>query len=80
MVDRFSTYTDLRGVYRRGEHYDVRFWSGSIRPDILIMAPHGGKIEKRTGELVEATASSDYSGYVFEGRLRAKKKDELHIR
>lgn len=79
MVDRFSSYSGLSEVYHRGEHYDVHFWPGSVYPDILIMAPHGGKIEKRTGELVKATASSDYSGYIFAGKLKANNKDELHI-
>lgn len=43
------------------------------------MAPHGGKIEARTGEIAEATAGQEYSCYLFAAKLSANNKVEMHI-
>ncbi len=47
-------------------------------PGLLIMAPHGGKIEPATAEIAEAIAGMDYSFYSFEG-LKADGNSVLHI-
>jgi phage replication-related protein YjqB (UPF0714/DUF867 family) len=45
---------------------------------IIILAPHGGKIEPGTSEIVRAIAGNDLSYYLFEGCLPTKNQD-LHI-
>jgi len=47
-------------------------------PRVLIMAPHGGKIEPMTAEIAEAIAGVDYSFYAFEG-LKTDGNGVLHI-
>ena len=47
-------------------------------PRVLIMAPHGGRIEPATAEIAEAIAGKDYSLYIFEG-LKADGNGVLHI-
>jgi phage replication-related protein YjqB (UPF0714/DUF867 family) len=47
-------------------------------PCVLIMAPHGGKIEPMTAEISEAIAGMDYSFYSFEG-LKMDRNGVLHI-
>jgi phage replication-related protein YjqB (UPF0714/DUF867 family) len=59
-----------------GRDYRIRI---ELRdPRVLIMAPHGGRIEPATAEIVEAIASTDYSFYSFEG-LKAGGNGMLHI-
>ncbi|MFC0804633.1 MULTISPECIES: poly-gamma-glutamate hydrolase family protein [Sinorhizobium] len=77
--DRFESYHDLAAVYVRGEHFNVETRTGSVKPSVLIMAPHGGKIEVRTAEIARATAAQDYSCYLFEANLAANNRVEMHI-
>jgi phage replication-related protein YjqB (UPF0714/DUF867 family) len=76
--DRFHSYHDLAAVYVRGKHFNVETKIGS-NPSVLIMAPHGGKIEVRTAEIARATAAQDYSCYLFEANLAANNRVEMHI-
>ena len=45
---------------------------------VLVVAPHGGKIEPTTTEIAEAIAGDDYSFYSFEG-LKANGNGVFHI-
>jgi phage replication-related protein YjqB (UPF0714/DUF867 family) len=59
-----------------GQDYRIRI---ELRdPRILIMAPHGGNIERTTSEIAEAIAGSNYSFYSFEG-LKADGNGVLHL-
>lgn len=77
--DRFKSFQALAAVYDRGNDFDITTRVGSTHPNVLIMAPHGGKIEARTGEIAEATAGQDYSCYLFAAKLPANNKIEMHI-
>ena len=46
--------------------------------DVLIIAPHGGKIEKWTSEIAAEISGVEYNLYCFEGRKRNHNRD-LHI-
>jgi phage replication-related protein YjqB (UPF0714/DUF867 family) len=46
---------------------------------VAIIAPHGGKIESRTGEIARAIASDDFNLYVFEGILEDDNYTRLHL-
>ncbi len=60
------------------EEKDYRIRIDLRDPGVLIMAPHGGKIEPMTAEIVEAIAGMDYSFYCLEG-LKANGNSVLHI-
>jgi phage replication-related protein YjqB (UPF0714/DUF867 family) len=74
-----ASYTSFRILANHeveGQDYRIRF---ELRdPRVLIMAPHGGKIEPGTSEVAEAIAGMDYSFYSFEG-LKADGNGVLHI-
>jgi phage replication-related protein YjqB (UPF0714/DUF867 family) len=72
----YRSYRELADCEVEGQDYWIRT---EIRdPRILIMAPHGGKIEPTTVEIAEAIAGMDYSFYCFEG-LKANGNSVLHI-
>jgi phage replication-related protein YjqB (UPF0714/DUF867 family) len=59
-----------------GEDYRIRI---ELRdPRVLVMTPHGGKIEPMTAEISEAITGMDYSFYSFEG-LKEDGNNVLHI-
>jgi len=74
-----TSYTSFRTLADReveGRDYRIRI---ELRdPRVLIMAPHGGKIEPATTEVAEAIAGTDYSFYGFEG-LKTEGNGVLHI-
>ena len=54
-------------VHREVEGQDYRIRIELRDPRVLIMAPHGGKIEPTTAEIAAAIAADHYSFYCFEG-------------
>ena len=61
----YSSFKDLASQEIEGQDYRIRI---ELRnPRVLIMAPHGGKIEPTTEVITEAIADKDYSFYSFEG-------------
>jgi phage replication-related protein YjqB (UPF0714/DUF867 family) len=72
----YMSFKELAGGEVEGQDYQIRI---ELRdPRVLIMAPHGGKIEPTTAEVAEAIAGTDYCFYGFEG-LRADGNSVLHI-
>jgi len=64
-VTSYMGFKELADREAEGQGYRVRI---ELRdPRVLIMAPHGGKIEPMTAEIAEAIAGIDYSFYSFEG-------------
>jgi phage replication-related protein YjqB (UPF0714/DUF867 family) len=78
-VDEMTSYTsfeELADHEVKGQDYRVRIELRGSR--VLIMAPHGGKIEPATAEVAEAIAGMDYSFYSFDG-LKTEGNNLLHI-
>jgi phage replication-related protein YjqB (UPF0714/DUF867 family) len=72
----YKSFRELADREVEGMDYRIRI---ELRdPCVLIMAPHGGKIEPATSEIAEAIAGMDYSFYGFEG-LKAEGNGVLHI-
>ena len=72
----YASFGRLANREVEGQDYRIRL---ELRdPRVLIMAPHGGKIEPGTSEVAEAIAGMDYSFYSFEG-LKADGNGVLHI-
>src|SRR5512139_1797247 len=71
----YINFKELADHEADGQGYRIRI---ELRdPRVLIMAPHGGKIEPATAEIAEAIAGIDYSFYSLEG-LRTDSR-MLHI-
>lgn len=76
MTSPYRSFKELSERETEGRDYQVRFVS---RPgNILVMAPHGGKIEPGTSEIAEAISLHGYSFYSFEG-LKPFGNSLLHI-
>jgi phage replication-related protein YjqB (UPF0714/DUF867 family) len=72
----YTSFKELADHEVEGRDYRIKI---EIRDTaVLIMAPHGGKIEPATAEIAEAIAGMDYSFYSFEG-LKADGNSVLHI-
>jgi phage replication-related protein YjqB (UPF0714/DUF867 family) len=75
-VASYRNFKELADHEKEGQDYRIRI---ELRdPSVLVMAPHGGKIEPTTGEIAEAIAGNAYSSYVFEG-LKTDGNGVLHI-
>jgi len=72
----YPSFKELADCEVEGQDYRIRI---ELRdPRVLIMAPHGGKIEPATAEVAEAIAGTSYSFYAFEG-LKKNGNSALHI-
>jgi phage replication-related protein YjqB (UPF0714/DUF867 family) len=72
----YRSFKELADHEVEGQDYRIRI---DLRdPCVLIMAPHGGKIEPMTVEIAEAIAGMDYSFYCLEG-LKTNGNSVLHI-
>jgi phage replication-related protein YjqB (UPF0714/DUF867 family) len=69
-------FEDIAKNYVEGKDYRIR--TATRHSDILIIAPHGGKIEPGTSEIAEAIASPNFSLFCFEG-LKSRGNRLLHI-
>lgn len=74
---RYSSFRELKREKRRGVHYSI--WSRDRGSRVLIMAPHGGRIEPYTAELARKIASQDFSLYAFVGRQGQNNLFDLHV-
>lgn len=76
MTSPYKNFEELAQQEIEGKDYQIKF---RLRDDrVLIMAPHGGKIEPTTSMIAEAIAGENYSFYSFEG-LKEEGNGVLHI-
>ncbi len=76
MTSPYRSFGELKSRESEGKDYQIKFRLRDER--VLIMAPHGGKIEPTTTIIAEAIAGENYSCYSFEG-LKNEGNDILHI-
>ena len=74
MSDRYNNYADLAAGELEGVHYRVRVIERAS--PIVIMAPHGGRIEPGTSQTAALIAADEFSLYCFEGLVSGRR---LHI-
>lgn len=72
----YRSFWELARQEVEGKDYRIRVHLRDER--VLIMAPHGGKIEPTTSMIAEAIAGESYSFYSFEG-LKEEGNGVLHI-
>jgi phage replication-related protein YjqB (UPF0714/DUF867 family) len=76
MTSPYRNFDELTQQEIEGKDYQIKF---RLRDDrVVIMAPHGGKIEPTTSMIAKAIAGENYSFYSFEG-LKEKGNGILHI-
>jgi len=75
--DKYRTFAELRENEVENRDYRIRV-SAVAGSDVVILAPHGGKIEFLTSDLASSIAGVDHSLYAFEG-AKADDNGELHI-
>lgn len=76
MVDKYAGFEALAAGERRNIDFRIRF--DERASPVIVLAPHGGRIEPGTSELAEAIAKDDLSFYAFEG-IRGDQNGTLHI-
>jgi phage replication-related protein YjqB (UPF0714/DUF867 family) len=76
VLSPYRSFEELRSQEQEGRDYQIRFDLKDER--VLIMAPHGGKIERTTSKIAEAIAGENYSLYSFEG-VKTDGNDVFHI-
>lgn len=76
MPDFYSNFRELQLHEQEGEDYRInvsRHWH-----QVLIIAPHGGKIELYTSQIAKWIAGEEFACYSFEG-LKDLDNPRLHI-
>lgn len=77
VADRYTNFAELAA--EKTERVDYRICTTLRESGVLILAPHGGKIEPGTSEIAEAIAGDSYSLCRFEGCQPSRNYEELHI-
>ena len=76
--DRFDNFAALERVMEKGKDYRFVLPRDNADPRVLIMAPHGGKIEPHTSLIAKRIANDTFGYYAFEG-IRKRNNRDLHI-
>lgn len=76
MTDKYINFKELSQENTEGKDYVISL--NNVGSPILILAPHGGKIEPTTSEITRKIAGDKFSYYCFEGK-KTNRKGELHI-
>jgi phage replication-related protein YjqB (UPF0714/DUF867 family) len=78
MVDKYASCSELARHEVEGADYRIRACERPRSP-LIILAPHGGRIEVGTSELAERVAGEDYSLFCFEGLKPSGRNRDLHV-
>lgn len=78
MGDKYHSFSALAAENVAGVDYRISTRTAPHR-HLVVVAPHGGSIERRTSEIASALAKDDYSLYLFEGMDPNGSFDTLHI-
>lgn len=77
MADKYKCFALLEAREVRGIDYDLQIQQRDL--PVVILAPHGGRIELHTTLIAEKTAGSQYNFYSFIGLKQAHAFEYLHI-
>jgi phage replication-related protein YjqB (UPF0714/DUF867 family) len=76
MTNCYKSFIELSGRETEGRDYRIR--SCLRNSPVLVVAPHGGKIEPGTAEIAGAIAGEEFSFYSLEG-IKSEGNGVLHI-
>lgn len=77
MADKYPNFAALKLAHKEGKDYRITV-KNPPKAKVIIVAPHAGGIEPKTGEIATAIAGKDHSLYLFEGLLKDNNR-QLHI-
>ena len=79
--DIFKNYEELSSHYQEGKDFKIE--TKERQGDTIILAIHGGRIEKGTDELAKAIAKTDHSYYIFKALIyedsNKDQRNDLHL-
>lgn len=79
--DIFDNYEQLSSHYKEGTDFSIE--TQSKPNDVIILAIHGGRIEKGTDQLAKAIAQDDHSYYIFKAHIyedsNKDQRNDLHL-
>jgi phage replication-related protein YjqB (UPF0714/DUF867 family) len=78
MLDKYTSFAALQAGEIAGIDYSVNVLE-RVESEVLIVAPHGGRIEIGTSELARLIAGEDYSLFTFDGLKPRGSNRDLHI-
>lgn len=80
-MDLYSNYKELakNEILDNSGNGDYRIEFMEADSSVLILAPHGGKIEPHTSIIAKQIAGEDFSFYLFEGTKQTHNFNNLHI-
>jgi len=76
-MDKYFCYAELAAYEKEGEYFE-RVVCIRDKASVVIIAPHAGGIEPKTGDIAQDIAGTEMSYYCFRGTKRNGNKD-LHI-
>lgn len=80
-TDLYANYAGLSAHYQLGIDYTIE--TQSKPNDVIILAIHGGRIEKGTDQLAKEIAQDDYSYYIFKANIYEDSnnddRNDLHL-
>ncbi|MGA9174254.1 MAG: poly-gamma-glutamate hydrolase family protein [Thermoactinomyces sp.] len=79
--DVYDNYAELSSHYHQGTDYTIE--TQSKTDDVIVLAIHGGRIEKGTDQLAKAIAQDDHSYYIFNALIYEDSnndgRNDLHL-
>lgn len=75
--DKYKNFAELAAAEQEGQDFRKVVVKRDAR--VVVIAPHGGGIERGTSEITTALAGSEFSLYCFEGIKRQGNFEWLHI-
>lgn len=79
--DIFANWEELSSHYQEGKDFTIE--TQSKPNDVIILAIHGGRVEKGTSELAKAIAQDDHSYYIFNAHVyrdtNQDGRNDLHL-
>ena len=75
-MDRYASFAELKAEEPAGS-FEISHQE-RLASQVIVIAPHGGKIEVHTSEIAREIAGRDFSYYSFAGCKRRDNRD-LHI-
>lgn len=77
-MDRYRNFAHLKNHEIESQDYRIRVTEGES--STVILAPHGGRIERGTSQIARAVAGDQHTFYAFEGlKPGLKSNRSLHI-
>src|SRR5207244_1480540 len=78
MPDKYPNFETLKKEKIESRDYVITVEHEGRSKGIIVIAPHGGKIEFGTSEIAREVAGHDHCFYLFEGKMQSG-NGELHI-